>query len=251
MLRLNFLYRRKFKRLFDILIAALLIILFLPVMTVIAFLVHRDGGPVLYGSARMGRHGRLFRAWKFRTMVANADEVLRALLAHDPARAAEWQANFRLGDDPRVTRVGRVLRATKLDELPQLLNVIRGDMSLVGPRPILIEEIEKYGPAIEQYKSIRPGLTGEWQVSHGESIEYHKRISLNDWYVNNHSAAVDLQIIFRTAGFILGRLLSGQTSATLLSGDEDSVRHAPAHNPELRTPIHSMGGESQSHATTS
>ena len=145
--------------------ATLLLIGLMPVFAIITLLVSLDGGPVIFGHTRIGAGGSTFRCLKFRSMVTDAEVVLQRLLATDPVAAAEWTATQKLRNDPRVTRIGRVLRATSLDELPQLLNVIRLDMSLVGPRPITLAEVSRYRNHINYYFLTRPGITGLWQIS--------------------------------------------------------------------------------------
>jgi undecaprenyl-phosphate galactose phosphotransferase len=194
---------RLIKRMFDIVASAAALLLLSPLLLAIAALVRRDGGAALYGSARLGRGGRVFRALKFRSMVPDAEVVLQDLLAHHPTAREEWAARFKLENDPRVTRVGRVLRRTSLDELPQLVNVLRGEMSLVGPRPLLLEERNRYGePAFALYCQATPGLTGIWQVSGRDHLEYSDRIRMNSWYVRNWSPWLDFVILLKTAAAV-------------------------------------------------
>jgi Undecaprenyl-phosphate galactose phosphotransferase WbaP len=188
-----------YKRVFDLVGASLLLLFLSPLMLLVALLVRLDGGPALYGSPRIGREGKVFRALKFRSMVPNADKVLRELLARDPLLRREWEESFKLAQDPRITRVGRFIRKTSIDELPQLLNVLRGEMSLIGPRPLLLDEREQYtGRAFELYRRVTPGLTGMWQVSGRDDLEYYRRIELNNWYIKNWSPWVDLVILCKT-----------------------------------------------------
>jgi Undecaprenyl-phosphate galactose phosphotransferase WbaP len=188
-----------YKRVFDLIGAALLLLFLSPLMLLVAALVRLDGGPALYGSPRIGREGKVFRALKFRSMVPNADKVLRELLERDPVLRQEWEESFKLRCDPRITRVGRFIRKTSIDELPQLLNVLRGEMSLIGPRPLLLDEREQYtGRAFELYRQVTPGLTGMWQVSGRDDLEYYRRIELNNWYIKNWSPWVDLVILAKT-----------------------------------------------------
>ena len=182
----------------DVAGAALLLLLLAPAMLIIAALVRRDGGPVFYAQPRIGRGGRLFGCLKFRTMVMNGDEVLRETLARDPRAAVEWEASQKLRDDPRVTAVGHFLRATSLDELPQLINVVRLDMSLVGPRPITEREAPRYGDEIAYYTAVRPGLTGLWQVSGRSDTSYARKVLLDSWYVRNWSFGQDIVILLKT-----------------------------------------------------
>jgi Undecaprenyl-phosphate galactose phosphotransferase WbaP len=193
------------KRCFDVMAASVLLTLLSPVMLILACLIRLDGGPALYRSQRIGYGNSTFSALKFRTMRTDAAELLSRLLAEDPQLKAEWQADFKLRRDPRVTRLGRFMRRTSLDELPQLINVLRGEMSLVGPRPILPEEIVKYKPWIHLYTRMLPGITGMWQVSGRNSIEYQRRIQLNNWYAHNWSFWHDAVILIRTVMVVLSR----------------------------------------------
>lgn len=162
-------------------------------------------GSVFYAQERVGRHGRRFHAWKFRTMVPNADQVLEKCLASDPMLRAEWEANHKLKRDPRVTMIGSFLRKTSLDELPQLWNVVRGEMSLVGPRPIVEAEIYKYADDYEYYVEVLPGITGLWQVSGRNNTTYEERVALDAFYVKNWSLWMDIYILISTVRVILFR----------------------------------------------
>jgi undecaprenyl-phosphate galactose phosphotransferase len=157
-----------------------------------------DKGPVLFAHARVGRDGETFRCLKFRSMVPNAKEALERLLASDPAARAEWERDYKLKDDPRITPFGRLLRRTSLDELPQLINVVRGDMSLVGPRPVVPAELDRYGEARVYYLQVRPGLTGLWQVSGRNDVDYERRVALDAWYVRNWTLWYDVLILLKT-----------------------------------------------------
>lgn len=159
-------------------------------------------GPVFYRQDRLGKCGRPIRVWKFRSMYANADERLKAILAGDPAKRAEWEASFKLRDDPRVTPLGRFLRKTSIDEFPQLFNVFAGDMALVGPRPIVEKEVAYYGDAYETFSSVKPGITGLWQVSGRSDTDYPQRVALDVQYVLNWSPWMDIWILFRTVGAV-------------------------------------------------
>jgi Undecaprenyl-phosphate galactose phosphotransferase WbaP len=155
-------------------------------------------GPIFFGSKRMGQGGTVFRAWKFRSMVVNGHEVLEKYFAQHPEDREIFLREHKLKDDPRITPIGRFLRKTSLDELPQLWNVIRGEMSLVGPRPILEEEHEKYGRVYDLYVAVRPGITGLWQVSGRNNLEYEERLRLTRFYIQNWSCTLDLYILWRT-----------------------------------------------------
>ena len=158
---------------------------------------------MFFRHARVGRGGRTFQAWKFRSMVANSQEVLAELLARDAQARAEWEADHKLRDDPRITRVGRLLRLTSLDELPQAWNVLMGDMSFIGPRPIVAAEAAKYGEVFDLYQQVRPGISGLWQVSGRNDTTSAARVALDDYYVRNWSVWLDLHILIRTVRVVL------------------------------------------------
>ncbi len=194
------------KRALDVAGAAALLVALAPVFLLIALLVRRDGGPVFFAHTRVGRGGALFGCLKFRSMVTDSQERLRAHLAADPVARAEWDATRKLKNDPRVTRVGRFLRATSLDELPQLFNVLRGEMSLVGPRPVQQAELEGlYGAAAAYYMAVRPGITGLWQVSGRSETSYAQRVALDVAYVAAGSFWQDVRILLRTPVAVLSR----------------------------------------------
>lgn len=164
-----------------------------------------ERGPILYGHDRIGYKGRRFKCLKFRSMVPNGDVVLAEHLANNPAARAEWDATQKLRDDPRITPLGRFLRTTSLDELPQLWNVIRGDMSLVGPRPIVHSEMVRYGNRIEAYTCARPGITGLWQVSGRSDVDYGRRVQLDSHYVSTWSLPGDVVILLRTVKVVFSQ----------------------------------------------
>jgi lipopolysaccharide/colanic/teichoic acid biosynthesis glycosyltransferase len=190
--------RHFIKRSFDVVVGITLIVMLSPALASLAMLVRRDGGPAMYGHVRVGRNGKRFRCLKFRSMVVNSDQVLKALLESDPQARAEWDRDFKLKNDVRVTRVGRFLRRTSLDELPQLWNVVRGDMSLVGPRPVIDQELERYGASVTYYLMAKPGMTGLWQVSGRSTTDYATRVSLDVAYVQNWTLLRDVTILFKT-----------------------------------------------------
>lgn len=188
----------------DQLAAALLLLLLSPVMIVVALLIWRaDGAPILFGHYRVGQHGRLFRCLKFRSMYRNSEQMLKDLLAQDPAARAEWERDHKLLNDPRITPIGHFLRRTSLDELPQLFNVLRGEMSLVGPRPITVAELPRYGRVRWHYLSVRPGMTGLWQVSGRNDVSYDERVELDRRYVESDSLRMRLSILWRTVDVVL------------------------------------------------
>jgi lipopolysaccharide/colanic/teichoic acid biosynthesis glycosyltransferase len=203
---LNLLWPSIEKRLIDVALAVTVAILFLPCILVIAVALKTTSpGPLFYSQRRIGRGGRHFYAWKFRTMVCDADAVLKTYLQANPQARKEWERDHKLKQDPRVTWIGRLLRQTSLDELPQLWNVLRGEMSLVGPRPIVNDEIRKYGEVFLEYTRVLPGITGLWQVSGRNNTTYDERVSLDAYYVGNWSVWLDLHILFRTIRVVLLR----------------------------------------------
>jgi len=180
--------------------------LWLPLLVVIAVAVRLDArGPAFFVQPRFGRGGRVFRLLKFRSMHVDADAALAAHLAACPDRTAEWDRHHKLRDDPRITRVGRLLRRLSLDELPQLLNVLWGDMSLVGPRPVPVVEREKYGEAFSLYVRVRPGLTGPWQINGRNDLPYERRKTLDKAYVRGRTFRGDVRIILKTVGAVWSR----------------------------------------------
>lgn len=188
--------------LFGAIVGGLLIAL--PVTILIAIAIKLDSrGPIFYSQRRLGRHGKHFRAWKFRSMVADADAVLEQYLADHPDLREEWEREHKLRNDPRVTRVGRFLRGSSLDELPQLWNVLRGEMSMVGPRPIVDAEVEKYGRNYSLYSKVLPGMSGLWQVSGRSDTDYEGRVSLDVYYVRNWSVWLDAWILARTVKTVI------------------------------------------------
>lgn len=193
-------------RVFDLAVGTTAAVLLAPVwLTIAAILGLSRSGPIMYSQVRVGQNGRPFHCFKFRSMVADADAVLEELLARDADAALEWEQVQKLTNDPRTTRIGRVLRRFDLDEIPQLLNVIKGDMSIVGPRPILPDECWRYGPAHEIVVLVKPGMTGEWQTSGRNGIPYLERVNIDVRYALNRSLRTDLGICFRTMRVVLAR----------------------------------------------
>jgi lipopolysaccharide/colanic/teichoic acid biosynthesis glycosyltransferase len=193
------------KRLFDIVAASLLSLAFLPLIAVIVVTIRAGGSPVLFRHRRIGRQGRVFHCLKFRTMVPDAEVVLRKLLDEHPEIRNEWTENHKLRHDPRITLIGRFLRFTSLDELPQLWNVLRGDMSLVGPRPIVRAELLRYGREVALYLAVKPGLTGLWQIKGRSDTTYRRRVAMDKYYVMHQNMLLDLYIVAATAGAVLRR----------------------------------------------
>lgn len=178
--------------------ALIALILLSPVLAYIAYSVRKDGGDSLFGHERLGKDGQTFKCWKFRSMISNSQEVLQDLLENDPEAQEEWERDFKLKNDPRITPIGNLLRRTSLDELPQLINVLKGEMSLVGPRPIVEDEVKYYDEKINDYYSVRPGVTGLWQVSGRNDVSYDHRVYLDSWYVRHWSVWTDIVIIIKT-----------------------------------------------------
>lgn len=193
------------KRVFDLVTASLLLLMLSPLMLWVAWQIRsEDGGPVFFVQPRVGKGGQPFSFIKFRSMVADADAALANWQQSHPELYAQYRAgNFKLADDPRITRVGRWIRRTSVDELPQLINVLRGDMSLVGPRPLLSRELPDYGPSISTYRMARPGITGLWQISGRSNTSFAQRIAMDLWYVRNWSLWYDFVIMMRTFGVVL------------------------------------------------
>ena len=192
------------KRAADLLLASILLLVALPLGALIALLIYLESGrPVFFGHTRIGRGGRKFRLWKFRSMKPDGDEVLREHLERRPDLAVEWLHFHKLKDDPRVTRVGRFLRKRSLDELPQLWNVLRGDMSMIGPRPIVDEEVHKYARGFPLYVRVLPGLTGLWQVSGRTETSYRRRVELDSAYIRHWTPRLDFEILARTVRVVL------------------------------------------------
>jgi len=196
----------KTKRIFDLISASITLVVFSPLFLFVVVLLRlTDPGPVIFRHIRVGQGGRRFACLKFRSMVADSEKVLKTLLESDPAARMEWERTQKLANDPRITPVGKFLRQSSLDELPQLFNVIRGDMSLVGPRPIVPAEVTRYGDKLGLYLQARPGITGIWQVSGRNDCGYDRRIEMDANYVRNWRFSTDLLILLRTLGAVIAR----------------------------------------------
>jgi Undecaprenyl-phosphate galactose phosphotransferase WbaP len=192
------------KRFMDLSTAISIGLVLSPLLLGIALLVKVSSpGPVLYGHTRLGLNGKHFKAYKFRSMVIDADVRLKALLASDPTAKAEWEANHKIKNDPRITKLGKFLRQTSLDEFPQLINIIKGEMSLVGPRPIVDDEVAKYGEDFSRIFSVKPGLSGLWQVSGRSDTDYAERVSFDTYYLQSWSVWLDLWVLYKTIGVVL------------------------------------------------
>jgi lipopolysaccharide/colanic/teichoic acid biosynthesis glycosyltransferase len=196
-------YELHLKRPFDICISVLALAVFLPVLGLLAILVRCDGGPALFKHERVGKDGRLFNCLKFRSMTVNSNAVLNQLFENDAGARRQWEQTRKLKSDPRITKIGRFLRKLSADELPQFINVLLGDMSLVGPRPVTLAELFKYGQNKVFYEKLRPGITGLWQISGRNDVSYEDRINLDVKYCDNISFLLDSRIIFRTTIVVL------------------------------------------------
>lgn len=192
------------KRVADIAIASHALVIAAPIMLLVAALIRISmGGPVIFGQQRLGFNGRVFTCYKFRSMAVDAQELLRRHLAANPDAAREWAETQKLRDDPRISRLGHILRKSSLDELPQLINVLRGEMSLIGPRPIVVDEIWRYGRNGHVYFSARPGVTGMWQVSGRNRVSYAARVARDRYYVRKWSLWLDLVVLLKTIPAVL------------------------------------------------
>ena len=195
---------RFFVRVFDILFSSIGIILLMPVLMVVALLVYmQDGGPIFFGQQRLGENGKRFKCYKFRSMLKNAPELLDKYLKEHPELLDEWKRDHKLKNDPRITAFGQFIRKTSLDEFPQLWNVLKGDMSLVGPRPIVEAEVEKYKKSYRFYSSVRPGITGLWQISGRNNVSYNRRVAMDRVFCKEYSFMLYLYILFATIPAVL------------------------------------------------
>lgn len=201
--RMSVLYSNYFKRVVDIMFVALTLPLVLPALAVLYFIVRRDGGPFFYRHTRVGKDGIEFGCLKIRSMVVDAERKLRELIDEDAEVREEWEQHFKLADDPRITPIGKLLRKTSLDELPQLFNILTGEMSVVGPRPITQEELAHYGDAKKSYVSVRPGLTGPWQISGRREADFESRALLDTEYAKTVSFFQDMYIVLMTVPEVL------------------------------------------------
>jgi len=202
--RLNMYWNLAIKRFLDILFVSIGGLIISPVLLLLALAVKLSSrGPALYGHRRLGLHGKYFQAYKFRSMVLDADKKLEGILDADARLREEWEASHKLKDDPRVTKLGKFLRRTSFDEFPQILNILKGEMSLVGPRPVTASEIEKYGENSRRILTVKPGLTGLWQVSGRSDTDYAERVSYDLYYIQSWSVWLDLWILYRTPGAIV------------------------------------------------
>lgn len=201
----NGLYVRFFKRAFDIVFALLILPIVAPVIAVLWVVMRRDGGAGFFGHRRVGHNGKAFRCWKIRTMVLDAEDRLKEYLANNPQAAEEWERDHKLTDDPRITAFGQFLRKSSLDELPQIWNVLKGEMSFVGPRPVVRAEMQKYSQFRSAYLSMKPGITGLWQVSGRNDVSYAERVQMDVTYQKSVTFIEDVKIILKTGKSVLSR----------------------------------------------
>lgn len=192
------------KRTFDILVSILGIVLMLPIMLIIkiSYIITGDFHSIFYSHNRIGKDGKIIKLYKFRSMVSNADEILKELLKQDKYKE-EWEKNHKLDNDPRITKIGKILRKTSLDELPQFINVFKGDMSLIGPRPLIEGELDAHNGNHKLYESVRPGITGWWACNGRSCTTYEERLKLEYFYINNMSLLLDIKCIFKTISAVL------------------------------------------------
>ena len=194
-------FYRFFKRIFDIVGSLLGLIILSPLFIVLSIIVKVDSpGPVFFAHKRLGYKGQSMKIYKFRTMVTNAEDMLSSL---SPEQKAEFAKNFKLENDPRITKVGNFLRKSSLDELPQLLNILKGELSIVGPRPIVEKELDNYGIYGDKFLSVKPGLTGNWQANGRSDTTYEERVAMDMEYIDNRSLWVDVKIIFKTFSAVI------------------------------------------------
>lgn len=191
------------KRVLDILISSIALIILSPIFFVIAILIKIDSkGPVFFKHTRIGKNGQLMKMYKFRTMYNNAEDMIKEFT---PEQMKEWKENYKLTNDPRITKMGKFLRKTSLDELPQLINILKGDLSLIGPRPVIEEELEKYEDNKEKFLSIKPGLTGYWAANGRSNTSYEERMEMELFYIDNLSFQLDFKVFFKTIEAVVKR----------------------------------------------
>ena len=186
----------KIKRVIDVILASIALILLSPVFAIIAIAIKIDSkGPVFFAHKRIGKNGNIIKLYKFRSMVINAEELIKSFT---PEQTKEYKANYKLTNDPRITKVGKFLRKTSLDELPQLINIINGDLSIIGPRPVVADELEKYGVNKDKFLSVTPGLTGYWAANGRSNTTYEQRMEMELYYIDNLSLKMDIKVFFKT-----------------------------------------------------
>ena len=186
----------KVKRVIDVILASVALILLSPLFAIIAIAIKIDSkGPVFFAHKRIGKNGKIIKLYKFRSMVINAEELIKSFT---PEQMREYKENYKLTNDPRITKVGKFLRKTSLDELPQLINIINGDLSIIGPRPVVADELEKYGVNKDKFLSVTPGLTGYWAANGRSNTTYEQRMEMELYYIDNLSLKMDIKVFFKT-----------------------------------------------------
>lgn len=186
----------KIKRVIDVILASVALILLSPLFAIIAIAIKIDSkGPVFFAHKRIGKNGKIIKLYKFRSMVINAEELIKSFT---PEQMREYKGNYKLTNDPRITKVGKFLRKTSLDELPQLINIINGDLSIIGPRPVVADELEKYGVNKDKFLSVTPGLTGYWAANGRSNTTYEQRMEMELYYIDNLSLKMDIKVFFKT-----------------------------------------------------
>lgn len=186
----------KIKRVIDVILASVALILLSPLFAIIAIAIKIDSkGPVFFAHKRIGKNGKIIKLYKFRSMVINAEELIKSFT---PEQMREYKENYKLTNDPRITKVGKFLRKTSLDELPQLINIINGDLSIIGPRPVVADELEKYGVNKDKFLSVTPGLTGYWAANGRSNTTYEQRMEMELYYIDNLSLKMDIKVFFKT-----------------------------------------------------
>ena len=196
------------KRVFDIFVGVIGVVLLIPI-TIVVYIINKiikeDDGPIFYKQTRIGKGGKHFTIYKYRTMIVDADKVLDEYLEQNPERKKEFEANQKLTNDPRITKLGKILRKTSMDELPQLINILKGDMSLIGPRPIVDREVKLFGDSMPIVHSVRPGITGYWAVNGRSTTTYAERVQMERYYAEHFSLWLDIKIFFKTFITVLKR----------------------------------------------
>lgn len=191
------------KRIMDIILSSIALVVLSPIFAIIALAIKIESkGPVFFKHTRIGKEGEIIKIYKFRSMVINAEELIKKFT---PEQMKEYKENYKLTDDPRITKVGKFLRKTSLDELPQLINIIKGELSIIGPRPVIQEELEKYGTNAQKFLSVTPGLTGYWAANGRSSTTYEERMEMELYYVDNMSLLLDLKVFLKTFGAVIKR----------------------------------------------
>lgn len=191
------------KRIMDVVLASMGLIVLLPVFAIVALAIKIESkGPVFFKHTRIGKDGKIIKIYKFRSMVQNAEDLIKKFT---PEQMKEYKENYKLTDDPRITKIGKFLRKTSLDELPQLINIIKGDLSIIGPRPVIQEELEKYGENAKKFLSVTPGLTGYWAANGRSDTTYEQRMEMELFYVDNLSLKLDIQVFFKTILSVIKR----------------------------------------------